>query len=73
LQELHCPKLNYFLDESDPDIAILRRQDGSLVAVFSASGATRKGIVEAAKEDYQELIRAHPTSLKRVSEEHRSA
>jgi hypothetical protein len=73
LQELHFPKLNYFLDESDPDIVILRRQDGWLVAVFSASGATRKGIVEAAKEDYQELIRAHPTSLKRVSEEHRSA
>jgi hypothetical protein len=73
LQELHFPKLNYLLDESDPDIVILRRQDGSLVAVFSASSATRKGIVEAAKEDYQELIRAHPTSLKRVSEEHRSA
>jgi hypothetical protein len=73
LQELHFPKLNYFLDESDPDIVILRRQDGSLVAVFSASGATRKGIVEAAKEDYRELIRAYPTSLKRVNEEHRSA
>jgi DNA-binding CsgD family transcriptional regulator len=68
LQELHFPKLNYYLDESDPDIVILRRQDGSLVAVFSASGATSKGIVEAAKEDYRELlraplIRAHPASL----------
>jgi hypothetical protein len=73
LHELHFPKLNYYLDKSDPDVVILHRQDGSLVAVFSASGATRKGIVEAAKEDYQELIRAHPTSLKRVSEEHRSA
>ena len=73
MKELHFPKLNYFLDESDPDIVVLRRQDGSLVAVFSASGATRKGIVEAAKEDYRELIRAHPTSLKQVSEEHRSA
>jgi hypothetical protein len=73
LQELHFPKLNYCLDESDPDIVILRRQDGSLVAVFSASGATRKGIVEAAKEDYRELIRAHPISLGRESEEDRSA
>jgi hypothetical protein len=73
LQELHFPKLNYYLDESDPNIVILRRQDSSLVAVFSASGATRKGIVEAAKEDYRELIRAHPTSLGRESEENRSA
>jgi LuxR family maltose regulon positive regulatory protein len=68
LQELHFPKLNYYLDESDPNIVILRRQDSSLVAVFSASGATRKGIVETAKKDYRELIRAqlsraHPASL----------
>jgi hypothetical protein len=63
LHELHFPKLNYYLDKSDPDIVILRRQDGSLVAVFSGSGATSKGIVEAAKEDYRELIRAYPTSL----------
>ena len=73
MQELHFPKLNYFLDESDPDIVVLRRQDGSLVAVFSASGATRKGIVEAAKEDYRELIRAHPTSLGGEGEENWSA
>jgi hypothetical protein len=38
---------------------ILRRQDDSFVAAFSATGATRESIVEAAKEDYQELIRAH--------------
>ena len=63
LHELHFPKLNYYLDKSDPDVVILHRQDGSLVAVFSASGATSKGIVEAAKEDYRQLIRAHPTSL----------
>jgi hypothetical protein len=73
LQELHFPKLNYYLDESDPDIVILRRQDGSLVAVFSACGATSKGIVEAAKEDYRELIPAHPASLRRESEENWSA
>jgi hypothetical protein len=46
----------YFLDESDPDILVLRRQDGSFVAAFSSSGATREGIVEAAKEDYQRLL-----------------
>jgi hypothetical protein len=36
----------------------LRRQDGAPVAVFSARGVTREGIVEAAEEDYRELIRA---------------
>jgi hypothetical protein len=46
----------YFLDESDPDLLVLRRQDGTLVAAFSARGATREGIVEAAKEDYQRLL-----------------
>jgi hypothetical protein len=73
LQELHLPKFNYYLDELDSDIVILRRQDGSFVAAFSARGATRGGIVEAAREDYRELIRAHPNSLGRESEEHRSA
>jgi hypothetical protein len=73
LQELQFPKFNYYLDESDSDIVILRRQDGSFVAAFSARGATRGGIVEAAREDYRELIRAHPNSLGRESEEHRSA
>ncbi|HET7272581.1 MAG TPA: hypothetical protein VFI90_16030 [Rubrobacter sp.] len=44
--------VGYYLDESDPDILILRRRDNSFVAAFSASGATREGICEAAKEDY---------------------
>jgi hypothetical protein len=51
------PSFNYYLDESDPDIVTLRRQDDSLVAAFSARGATNEGIIEAAKEDYRELIR----------------
>jgi len=50
------PKFNYYLDESDPDIVVLRRQDGSFVAAFSARGATREGITEAAKEDYRKLL-----------------
>jgi hypothetical protein len=50
------PAFNYYLDESDPDIAVLRRQDGSFVAAFSAEGATREGIVEAAKDDYRALL-----------------
>ena len=44
---------NYTLDESDPDIVILRREDGSFVAAFSATGASKEGIREAAMEDYR--------------------
>jgi hypothetical protein len=53
------PKIDYYLDESDPDIVILRRQDGAFVAAFSAIGATMEGIAEAAKEDYGRLIEAN--------------
>jgi hypothetical protein len=67
------PKFDYHLDESDPDVAILRRQNGSFVAAFSAWGATREGIVEAAKDDYRELIRTHTRSLGQVTEDPRSA
>jgi hypothetical protein len=52
-QELLFPSSNYYLDESDPDVVILRRQDDSFVAAFSAGGATRESILEAAKEDAQ--------------------
>jgi hypothetical protein len=45
----------YYIDESDPDILLLRRQDGTFVAAFSSQGATRDGIVEAAMEDYKTL------------------
>ena len=57
------PRFNYYVDESDPDIAVLRRQDGAFVAAFSARGATREGIVEAAREDYQQLLEANAESL----------
>jgi hypothetical protein len=49
------PPSYYYLDESDPDILMLCRQDESFVAAFSARAATREGIVEAAKEDYWTL------------------
>jgi hypothetical protein len=57
-EEKWLPKFDYHLDESDPDVAVLRRQDGSFVAAFSAQGATREGILEAAKEDYAKLVEA---------------
>ncbi len=56
-QELLFPSFNYYLDESDPDVVILRRQeDDSFAAAFSARGVTKEGVIEAAKEDYGELI-----------------
>ena len=57
------PKFDYYIDQSDPDIVVLRRHDGSFVAAFSARGATREDIVEAAKEDYGKLIEAKVESL----------
>jgi hypothetical protein len=56
-------KFDYYLDESDPDIVILRRQDGTFVAAFSARGATTEGIAEAAKEDYGRLMEANADHL----------
>jgi hypothetical protein len=47
---------HYYLDESDPDVLVLRRPDGTFVASFSAEGATREGLLEAAKEDYAALL-----------------
>jgi hypothetical protein len=63
MEELRFPKCDYHLEESDPNTLVLRRQDGTLVARFSVRGATKEGIVEAAKEDYRELIRAHTNPL----------
>ena len=57
------PKFDCYLDETDPDILILRRQDGAFVAAFSASGATKEGIAQAAEEDYLALIWAQTNSL----------
>ena len=63
MEQLLLPKFDYYIEESDPDIVILRRQDGAFVAAFSARGATREGIVEAAKEDYGRLIEANADLL----------
>jgi hypothetical protein len=54
---------HYYLDESDPDVLVLRRQDGTFVAAFSAQGATKEGIVEAAKEDYKKVLEANAEQL----------
>jgi hypothetical protein len=68
--KLGLPAFSYFLDESDPDVVVLRRRDGSFVAAFSTRGATKEGIREAAMEDYRALVEANIDSLdSSVSEE----
>ena len=54
-EEQKHPTFTYYLDESDPDIVVLHRQDGGFVAAFSAVGATKEGIIEAAEEDYMRI------------------
>ena len=68
MEELSFPKFDYHLDESDPDVVILRRQDGSFAAAFSARGATKEGIVEAAKEDYAKVVEAQASGLQGLRE-----
>jgi hypothetical protein len=63
-EDLLFPSFNYYLDESDPDILMLRREDDTFAAAFSARGATREGIIEAAKDDYRELVRVYWASQK---------
>ena len=73
MDKLKLPAFDYFLDESDPDIVVLRRQDGAFVAAFSARGATREGILEAAEEDYRQLVQAYAARQQRqATEEQRS-
>ena len=50
-EPLHLPP-GYRLDRSDPDAWALRRPEGWVVAYFSARGATKEAIDEAAWEDY---------------------
>jgi len=73
LEEPRLPKFDYHLDHSDPDVLVLCRQDGAFVCAFSARGATDKGIVEAAEEDYWTLVRANAHLLDAPSEKRRSA
>ncbi len=63
VEEALLPKFDYQIDESDPDVVVLRRQDGAFVAAFSARGGTKEGILEAAREDYRGLIEANAAFL----------
>jgi hypothetical protein len=50
-EELRLPP-GYRLDRSDPDLWALRRNEGWVVAHFSARGATRDTIEKTAWEDH---------------------
>ena len=63
MEELRFSTFDYYLDQSDPDVLILCRKDGWFVGAFSARGATEGGIIEAAREDRRELIRARTNLL----------
>ena len=71
MKAVNAPKL--MKDESDPDVMVLRRQDDTFVVAFSTRGATTEGIVEAAKQDYEALLRQNAGALGPAAEEHRSA
>ena len=72
MEEPEFPSFDYYLDESDPDIMILRRQDDSFVAAFSAEGATKESIRESAMEDYRTLLEAHAGSVALATEQEQS-
>jgi hypothetical protein len=58
--ELRLP-LGYWLDRSDPDLWTLRRPEGWAVAYFSALGAAREAIEQAAWEDYEGSGEEYPS------------
>ena len=61
--DLKLPAFKYYLDETDPDIVVLRRQDEAFVAAFSARGVTTEGILEAAMAAYRALFASNKDSL----------
>ena len=45
---------NYRSDETDPGVVVLLRDDGTFVAAFITRGATKEGILQAAREAARE-------------------
>jgi hypothetical protein len=52
--ELRLPP-GYRLDRSDPDVWMLRRPEGWVVAYFSAQGAIREAIEQTAWADHERI------------------
>ena len=55
----------YVLDVLDPDVVIVRREDGSMVGAFSTAGSTPERIRHAAERDMHQ--RQDPSSRGRRS------
>jgi hypothetical protein len=55
-REVRLPK-NYRLDEPDPGVLVLLRDDGTFVAAFIARGTTKEGSLRAAREDHAVLVK----------------
>ena len=55
-QEVQLPK-DYRLDEPDPGVVVLLRDDGAFVAAFITGDAKKEGILHAAREDRAALIK----------------
>jgi hypothetical protein len=69
---VHVPTL--IKDKSDPDMIVrCAARTTPFVVTFSTREATKKGIVEAAKQDYEALLRQNAGALGLAAEEHRSA
>jgi hypothetical protein len=72
MEQLLLSKFDYYIEESDPDIVILRRQDGAFVAAFSGRGATREGIGSSRRRRPKEerltwCALIHPSAWKKNS------
>lgn len=52
MQNTPWVRAGYILDESDPDILVLRRSDGTFVAAFNADAATKESILGMLKSDH---------------------
>jgi hypothetical protein len=52
-QEVQLPK-DYRLDEPDPGVVVLLRDDGAFVAAFITGDAKKEGILQAAREAARE-------------------
>ena len=65
VEEALLPKFDYHIDESDPDVVVLRRQDGAFVAAFSAKGVTRSYLINTAQV-IQDAACPHRIGLKQT-------
>jgi hypothetical protein len=53
LDEVYLPP-GYYLDRSDPEVLVLRRGEGSVVARFSAPGYLAESVEQEAWEDHRQ-------------------